>query len=124
MYRMPMALLSEFGLLVAPLAWSYVLYMTFVQYNPALIIGAYATITLYMLLTIWFDENLHLSGRVRLSGYALVSYFIFFIMDVVQLLGIVRCLRHGRALVTQKDIGSSWVSPKRVGKKVKHVYEA
>jgi cellulose synthase/poly-beta-1,6-N-acetylglucosamine synthase-like glycosyltransferase len=124
LYRMPMALISEFGLLIAPLAWGYVLYMTFVQYDPSLIIGAYATITTYMLLTIWLDENLHTTGRLRLTGYALVSYFIFFIMDLVQLIGIARCLRHSGPLLQQKNIGSAWVSPKRVGKKMRHIYEA
>jgi len=98
--------------------------MTFVQYNLAFIVGAYSTITAYMLITIWLDENLRPAGRLRLSGYAFVSYFIFFIMDIVQLTGIVRCLRNGQALLTQKDVGSAWVSPKRVGKKVQYMYEA
>jgi len=89
-----------------------------------LIVGAYATITLYMLITIWFDENLHTLGRMRLSAYAFISYFIFFIMDIVQLFGIIKCVRNSRALITQKNIGSSWVSPARTGKKMQHVYEA
>lgn len=123
LYRMPMAFLSEFSLLVSPFAWGYLIYMTFIQYNPTFFIGAYITITAYMLMTIWFDENLRIIGRLRLSLYALISYFIFFIMDLVQLLGIVRCISQGRSLILQKDIGSSWVSPKRIGKKVQHVYE-
>jgi cellulose synthase/poly-beta-1,6-N-acetylglucosamine synthase-like glycosyltransferase len=123
LYRMPMALLSEFGLLVAPIAWGYVIYMTFVQYNPTLFIGAYVTITLYMLFTIWFDENLKFTGKIRLSSYAFVSYFLFFIMDLVQLIGIVRCLVHGKALITQKNVGSRWASPQRLGKRMRHIYE-
>jgi biofilm PGA synthesis N-glycosyltransferase PgaC len=124
LYRIPMALLSELVLLVAPIGWGYVLYMTFILYSPSLIIGAYATVTIYTLLTIWLDENLHTRGRIRLSSYALISYFIFFIMDIVQLVGIVRCVGNGYALMTQKNIGSSWTSPQRAGKKVQHVYEA
>lgn len=124
LYRMPMAIISELVLLFAPIAWGYVLYMTLVQYNLTLVVGAYATITLYMLLTIWFDENLRTTGRLRLSGYAFISYFVFYLMDIVQLIGILRCLRSSHALVTQKNIGSKWVSPKRAGQKVQHVYEA
>jgi len=124
LYRLPMALLSEFSLLVSPFVWGYLLYMTFIQYNLTLIIGAYSTITAYMLITIWFDENLRTSGRLRLSCYAFVSYFIFYLMDVVQLVGIARCLRQSRSLLQQKDIGGQWVSPSRSGKKVQHVYEA
>lgn len=124
LYRMPMAIISEIALLLAPIAWGYVLYMTFMEYNLTLFIGAYATITLYTLITVWLDENLHSRGRMRLSAYAFITYFIFFIMDVVQLVGIVRCARNAHALITQKNIGSKWVSPKRIGKRVQHVYEA
>jgi len=123
-YRMPMALLSEFSLLLTPLAWAYLVYITFVQYNPTLFIGAYLTITVYMLITIWFDENLKTIGRLRLTGYALVSYFVFYLMDVVQLVGIVKCLARSYALATQKSSGGTWVSPQRLGKEVQHVYEA
>jgi cellulose synthase/poly-beta-1,6-N-acetylglucosamine synthase-like glycosyltransferase len=124
MYRMPMALLSELSLLVTPFAWGYLLYITFIQYNLALFIGAYITVTLYILLTIWLDENLQPAGQLRLSAYALISYFIFYLMDLVQMVAIARCVYHSPALLTQKNVGSNWVSPKRVGGKVRHVYEA
>ena len=52
-YRMPMAVLSEFTLLVSPLAWTYAVHWSLVTQTPALIIGAYATITAYTLLTVW-----------------------------------------------------------------------
>lgn len=122
-YRMPMAVLSEFVLLVAPIAWGYVLYMTLIQYNLTLILGAYATITLYMLLTIWLDENLHTVGRMRLSGYAFVSYFLFLLMDLIQLIDIAKCLRRTRPLLQQQPTASTWGSPARSGRKVQHVYE-
>ena len=123
LYRMPMALVSELGLLISPLAWGYLLYMTFVQYNPTLFVGAYITITVYMLITIWFDENLRTVGRLRLSLYALVSYFLFYIMDVVQLVGILRCLYRTKSLALQKGSSGTWTSPTRLGGKVRHVYE-
>lgn len=122
-YRMPMAILSEFVLLLAPIAWGYVLYMTLLQYNLTLILGAYATITLYMLLTIWFDENLHMVGRMRLTGYALISYFLFLLMDFVQLIDIAKCLRRTRPLLQQRPTASTWGSPARSGRKIQHVYE-
>lgn len=118
MYRMPMAIFSEIALLASPLAWTYALYMTLSQYNPGLMIGAYLTITAYMLVTIWFDENLTTSSRMTLSAYAPIAYFIFYIMDLVQLLAIFRCLFNSPALVRQKNIGGTWVSPKRVGKQL------
>ncbi|HUB93434.1 MAG TPA: glycosyltransferase [Verrucomicrobiae bacterium] len=123
LYRMPMALLSEVVLLSAPLAWGYVLYVTLHEYSLTLVIGAYVTVTLYMLLTIWLDENLSMRGRLRLSGYALVSYFLFLIMDIVQLIDIAKCLRRSHALLKQQATASTWTSPARSGGKVQHAYE-
>ena len=124
LYRMPMAIISEFVLLLAPLAWGYTFYITLVQYNLTLVVGAYATITLYMLLTIWLDENLRTTGRLRLSGYALVSYFLFLIMDIVQLIDIMKCLKRSRTLLKQQRTHGIWTPPARRGGKVQHVYEA
>jgi hypothetical protein len=109
---------------LAPFAWAYLLYVTFAQQQLTLFIGAYITITSYMLITIWLDENLQTMGRIKLSGYALVSYFIFYIMDLVQLVDIARCLWHAKSLLLQRNTSSKWISPTRVGGKVQHVYEA
>jgi biofilm PGA synthesis N-glycosyltransferase PgaC len=118
MYRMPMAVLSEFTLLVSPLAWTYAVYISLTQYTPALVIGAYATITAYTLLTVWMDENLSNRECLRLSLYAPTAYFVFYIMDLIQLTAIVRCLIRSRSLVRRRDVGSTWASPQRAGKLV------
>jgi cellulose synthase/poly-beta-1,6-N-acetylglucosamine synthase-like glycosyltransferase len=115
-YRMPMALLSEFALLLSPLAWTYAIYMSFTQYTPALVIGAYATITAYTLITIWMDENLTRWECLRLSLYAPTAYFVFYIMDLVQLTAIIRCLLRTPALLGRRDVGNTWISPQRTGR--------
>jgi cellulose synthase/poly-beta-1,6-N-acetylglucosamine synthase-like glycosyltransferase len=115
-YRMPMAVLSEFTLLVSPLAWTYAAYMSLTQYTPALVLGAYVTITAYTLLTVWMDENTSRRERLRLSMYAPTAYFVFYVMDLIQLTAIVRCLLRTRSLVGRRDVGSTWASPKRAGK--------
>jgi poly-beta-1,6-N-acetyl-D-glucosamine synthase len=117
-YRLPMAIVSEFILLSTPFVWAYILYMSFVQYSLGLIIGAYLTITGYMLLTIWFDEHLPLHSRFRLTLYAPIAYFIFYIMDLIQLIAIARCLGRAHHLVMQKDAGSVWISPRRIGREL------
>jgi poly-beta-1,6-N-acetyl-D-glucosamine synthase len=115
MYRMPMALLSEFTLLLSPMAWTYAAYMSLTQYTPALVLGAYATITAYTLLTIWFDENLTRRERLRLSSYAPTAYFVFYIMDLVQLTALVRCLVRSRRLIRREEMTNTWTSPQRAG---------
>jgi len=118
MYRMPMAVLSEFILLVTPLAWGYTIYMTLTQYDAYLIVGAYMTISIYLLFIVWFDENLTTRTRLHLTLYAPVMYFVLYVMDLVQLISILRCLVKSPALVTRQDTGSTWVSPKRIGKQL------
>jgi poly-beta-1,6-N-acetyl-D-glucosamine synthase len=113
-YRMPMALLSEFTLLVSPLAWTYAVYWSLVTRTPALILGAYATITAYTLLTVWMDENLTARERSRLSVYAPTAYFLFYIMDLVQLTAAIRCIARARGLFWRPEI-NTWKSPTRAG---------
>ncbi|HSU46822.1 MAG TPA: glycosyltransferase family 2 protein [Arthrobacter sp.] len=113
-YRMPMAMLSEFTLLVSPLAWTYAVYWSLATYTPALIIGAYATITAYTLMTILMDENLSAAERTRLCFYAPTAYFLFYIMDLVQLAAAVRCIVWARGLVRRPEI-NTWKSPQRAG---------
>ncbi len=113
-YRMPMALLSEFTLLISPLAWTYAVYWSVVSQTPALVVGAYATITAYTLLTVWMDENLTRRERVRLSIYAPTAYFLFYIMDLVQLTAALRCIVNARGLFKRPEI-NTWQSPERAG---------
>jgi cellulose synthase/poly-beta-1,6-N-acetylglucosamine synthase-like glycosyltransferase len=118
MYRMPMAILSEFTLLLSPLAWTYAAYISLKQYTPTLVIGAYATITAYTLLTIWMDENISRKECLRLSLYSPTAYFVFYIMDLIQLTAIIRCLFRTPSLVRRKNVGNRWASPQRAGKTV------
>lgn len=118
LYRLPMAVASEFALLFAPAIWGYVLYWTFASLSLKLIVGAYLTITVYTFITIWFDENISVWDRVRLSAYAPIAYFIYYIMDLIQFVSIVKCLRRSHFLLRQKSIGSLWVSPRRIGREV------
>ncbi|MDP9997930.1 MULTISPECIES: glycosyltransferase family 2 protein [Pseudarthrobacter] len=113
-YRMPMAVLSEFTLLVSPLAWTYAAYWSVVTQTPALVLGAYATITAYTLLTIWMDENLSVRERARLSVYAPTAYFLFYIMDLVQLSAAFRCIARSKGLFKRSE-HTTWKSPQRAG---------
>lgn len=117
-YRMPMAVLGELLLLLEPFIIGYIFYLTFRSQNTGLVVGAYATITVYVLLNLWPDEHLTLRDRFRLSLYAPVAYFIFYIMNAVQLVAIVRCLYNIRRLISQKPRHGAWISPRRLGKQV------
>jgi cellulose synthase/poly-beta-1,6-N-acetylglucosamine synthase-like glycosyltransferase len=118
LYRMPMAVFSELVILVGPFIWLYVIYASMQLHDPRLAIGAYFTITAYTMMTLWFDEHIKFWNRLRMSFYAPIMYFIFYIMDLVQLAAVLRCAFKIRSLLKQKETGSTWVSPERVGREV------
>ena len=117
-YRLPMAVWGEIALLASPILWGYVIYLTLSAHDPRLIVGAYLTITVYTLITLWFDEHISFFERVRLSLYAPLAYVIFYVMDFVQFISIARCVPRLRQLLRGHDVGSTWVSPQRIGRKV------
>jgi cellulose synthase/poly-beta-1,6-N-acetylglucosamine synthase-like glycosyltransferase len=118
LYRLPMAILSELVLLFTPITWGFTLFFTLSELNLGLILGAYMTVTLYMGITLLADEHLSRKERLRLSLYVPISYFIFYVMDIIQLIGIVRCLLRSKSLFMRTNQASTWVSPRRVGKRV------
>lgn len=117
-YRLPMAILSEVVLLVTPLMWAYVVYLSFMTESLQLVVGAYLTVTAYTFITLWFDEHIKGWHRVRLSVYAPILYFCFYIMDVVQFVAVIRCIAKTHKLVRREANDSTWVSPERIGREV------
>lgn len=114
-YRMPMAVLSEFTLLASPLVWAGVVSWSVVTQSPALILGAYATISAYTLLTVWMDENLSARERARLSLYAPAAYFLFYVMEFVQLTAALRCIVRPHHLLRRTG-SNTWTSPQRIAR--------
>jgi hypothetical protein len=117
-YRMPTSIVSELILLLLPLSWGYIIYLAIAHGGFSLILGAYLTVTFYMFLTLWHDEHIPRREQLYLSLYLPVIYIIFFIMDIVQVTAVIRCCLHLTQLSKQKDIGSTWISPPRIGSQI------
>lgn len=117
-YRLPMAFLSEFLLLIHPILLGYIIFLSFTAHSIALFVGAYITITLYTLWTILPDEHSPLSHRLKMSLYAPLLYFFFYIMDFIQIVSFVRCLMHPKQLTRRGRRTSIWTSPERAGQQV------
>lgn len=117
-YRMPMAYLGELMLLIEPIILAYVVYLSIRYLNPALILSAYSAITIYLLLIIWPDEHMSARDKLKTSMYVPVMYFIFYIMNLVQVISIFRCLRNKKGLLRISKPEGPWVSPKRSGKAI------
>ena len=114
-YRLPMAYISEIMLLIQPFLLCYILYLSIQAHTVGLFLGAYITITAYTLWTILPDEHSDRKGKMSMILYAPVLYFCFYLMDLIQIISIVRCLMHPTQLARKSKAETTWVSPERVG---------
>lgn len=115
MYRMPMAFLSELLLLLQPFILGYILFVSLSNHAYGALLGGYLTITAYVLWSVWPDEHHSRGDKLLLSAYAPFMYFIFFIMDLVQIMAIIRCLANVKKFTRLTGQHVTWVSPERVG---------
>src|SRR5580765_2460773 len=80
-YRMPMSFIGEILLLLEPITLAYIAYLSIHYLTIGLVLGAYLTITAYILMNIWPDEHMSLPTKIKSSAYAPFLYFIFYIMN-------------------------------------------
>ncbi len=114
-YRIPMSFLGELILLTEPFLIAFVIYLSFLSLSPGAFIGAYATITLYLLWNVWPDEHMKFRDKLKMTGYTPVMYFTFYVMNFVQLAAVVRCLFNFRQVVRLAPTSAIWTSPERLG---------
>jgi cellulose synthase/poly-beta-1,6-N-acetylglucosamine synthase-like glycosyltransferase len=112
-YRFPMAFLGELIVLLEPLVLAYVLYICLQLASLSFIIGAYVFITVYLLWNLLPDEHMSTREKLRMSGYAPVMYFIMYLMNIVQIVAIVRCIINYRQVTRKVKTHSTWKSPTR-----------
>ncbi len=115
MYRIPMAFFGELMLILEPFMWGYLAYLSITYHTPALFLGAYMTITLYILWNLWPDEHTKFWRKMVLSVYAPILYFVFYIMSVVQVVSIFRCLVNYKQITRRTKTDGRWISPERSG---------
>ncbi len=118
MYRIPMAFLGEALLVLEPLAWAYLIYLSIAFHTISIFVGAYMTITLYIFWNIWPDEHASVRRKFSMSFYAPILYFVFYIMSIVQIVSIFRCLFNMKQITRKVKTDGKWVSPERTGQSV------
>lgn len=117
-YRIPMAFFGEVLLLLEPFAIGYVVYLCILAMSPLFVVGAYLTITLYLLWNIMPDEHMNLPAKLKMASYAPIMYFIMYLLNFVQLAAAIRCLRHPNTVLRKGNVSSTWVSPTRSGQEL------
>lgn len=119
-YRIPMAFLGELIVLTEPLIIAYIIYLSAVSLTPQNFLGAYLLITFYILWSIWPDEHMSMKNKLKMTAYTPIMYFIFYIVNVVQLSAVIKCLFNFDQVLRRKPTTAVWVSPARSGQAASH----
>jgi cellulose synthase/poly-beta-1,6-N-acetylglucosamine synthase-like glycosyltransferase len=114
-YRYPMAVFSEIMLVLQPFLFAFIIGSAIGNHTLGALTGGYMTITLYVLWSLWPDEHYSIKEKLTLSAYAPVMYFIFFLMDFIQINAIFRCLANYKQFTRLEKRNVTWVSPERSG---------
>jgi len=112
-YRIPMAFIGEVILMIEPIILLYLIYLSFRYVSFGAFIGAYMLLTAYLWWTLLPDE--HLSAKEKLR-YGLISpfmYFLFYVMNAIQVVAVVRCLYNHGQITGKQKVEGRWISPER-----------
>ncbi|HLZ15247.1 MAG TPA: glycosyltransferase [Candidatus Saccharimonadales bacterium] len=114
-YRLPVAILGELLLLVGPLMLGFIVYLSIMHHTIDILVGAYLTMTLYTLWTVWPDEHLTVRQKLQMSLQGFFVYVLFYAMDLVQLAAVYRCLRNYKLVTFRTATSPTWTPPARAG---------
>lgn len=94
---------------------AYVTYLAIAYQSIGVFLGAYIVMSLVSIMALWPDENNSFKQKLGWSLAIPFLYFIFFIMDVVQIVSVFKCLLNHKKMRRIDSSSSTWVSPKRAG---------
>jgi cellulose synthase/poly-beta-1,6-N-acetylglucosamine synthase-like glycosyltransferase len=114
-FRLPLAFIGEVIVLVEPVILGYIVYWSIMALSLQSFVGAYIFITVYLLWSVWPDEHMAFSDKLKMTAYTPIMYFLFYVMNVVQLSAAFRCLFNIPKVLRRRPTDSVWVSPERSG---------
>lgn len=114
-YRIPMAFLGELIVLIEPLLIAYTIYLSIQALSPQAFIGAYIFISIYLLWSVWPDEHMPIRDKIKMTACTPLMYFLFYIMNIVQLYAVIRCIFNFKKVLRRVPTSSVWTSPERSG---------
>ena len=114
-YRIPMSFMGEIIVLTEPIMLAVIIYLSFMALSLQAFVGAYTLITLYLLWNIWPDEHMKFTQKLKMTTYTPIMYFLFYVMNAVQFVAVVRCLIHLGQVTGREATASTWTSPERGG---------
>jgi hypothetical protein len=105
--------MGEIIVMTEPILLAVIVYFSFLALSPQAFIGAYSFITLYLLWNVWPDEHMKFTQKLKMTGYTPIMYFLFYIMNFVQFVAVIRCLINFDQVLLRRPTSSVWTSPER-----------
>lgn len=114
-FRIPQTILSEFSVLLEPLLLCLFITIAVATHNLGIFFGGWLALTSYVIFNITDEDTLSKRDRYIMLAYAPFMYLFFYVITVINIVAMVRCLYNWRKIVGKKKTGGSWISPKRIG---------
>ena len=111
--RLPLALWSEFMLLLEPFLFGMFVYIALAKGNPWLFIGACLTYAVVTWLALWSDEHLSLLSKLQLSWLAPFMYVASFVISIVQVSAAFRSLINLKGITGRRSISGAYKTTQR-----------
>jgi cellulose synthase/poly-beta-1,6-N-acetylglucosamine synthase-like glycosyltransferase len=111
--RLPMALWSEFMLLLEPILFTLFVYVALVNKNPMLFISACIAYAVVAWLAIWSDEHYSLETKLKLSMLAPFMYIASFVLSLVQVTAAFRSIASWKSLTGRVSVSGAYTSTQR-----------
>lgn len=112
-YRIPMAFFGEVILMIEPFILAYVLYLSVIHATVGVLLGAYVIVTLYVIWALLPDEHMSICEKFKYALLSPAMYFIFYIMNAVQVAAVMRCLFNYKLVVGKEKTDGRWTPPER-----------
>jgi poly-beta-1,6-N-acetyl-D-glucosamine synthase len=91
-FYLPFAIYGDIAYLFEPILLAYVLFVSIYFKDPLTIISAWIVITTYVILNIISEDTYSILERAKLSLFAPLMYFLFYILSFVEYVALIKSL--------------------------------
>lgn len=116
-FRLPLIIWQEVMLLLEPLLITYFIYLALVFKQPFLYGITWLAVSFLLAFAVWADDQLALRKKLRLIVYIPVMYNLLYILTVIQVLAMLKCLVNFKKITRKTVIKGSWKPSERLASK-------
>jgi cellulose synthase/poly-beta-1,6-N-acetylglucosamine synthase-like glycosyltransferase len=114
---LPFQLFSEITFLFDPLLIIYIAYLSLIYFNINSYFGMFVFLMFYTVIAIATDKESSLKRSFELLLLSPLSYFMFFVVSIVEYIGLIRCIVKWKEIIYAKEYNRcGWTPVARSGK--------